>query len=266
MTPGESGLIGQREPLAERLLDQGEVVLALARREIQSRFSQNILGYAWTFVTPLVWIAATYFAFYFFGRRSPVYTDIITFIISGLIPYAAFRYVINAIGRVPGSTRGLLIFPSVTVEHGVASMALIELVNIFIVFALVMTVNYAAFGNFELDQPLQFVLGVSLAWGLGVSYAYLFLVLGAFNPTFAAIGPVLLRPTFFISGVFFTANELPQRVLTLFALNPLLHATEIARDGMLFHYQSRVADPLYVIVWIAAMFGVALLVRSFQRS
>jgi len=49
-------------------------------------------------------------------------------------------------------------------------------------------------------------------------------------------------------------------------LNPLLHATEIARDGMLFHYQSRVADPLYVIVWIAAMFGVALLVRSFQRS
>jgi transposase len=33
--------------------------LALARREIQSRFGENALGYAWTYVAPLAWIAAT---------------------------------------------------------------------------------------------------------------------------------------------------------------------------------------------------------------
>ena len=79
------------------------------------------------------------------------------------------------------------------------------------------------------------------------------------------MGQVLLRPSFFISGVFFTANELPDRVLSLFALNPILHAVEIARDGMLFHYQSRVASPLYALLWIVAMLVVALIIRAFQN-
>lgn len=266
MTQTESSVLGRREPLADRLLDDAQVVLALARREVRSRFGNNVLGYAWTYVTPLVWIAATYFAFYFFGRRSPVFTDTITFIISGLIPYAAFRYVINAIGRVPGATRGLLIFPSVTIEHGVVSMALIEFVNIFIVFAVVAALNYLLFGNGELDNPLQFLFGVALAWGLGASYAYLFLGLAGINSTFIHIAPVLLRPTFFISGVFFTANELPDRALAFFAWNPLLHAIEIARDGMLFHYQSRVAEPLYPIVWIIVMLAGALILRGMRRA
>jgi capsular polysaccharide transport system permease protein len=267
MTQTGSGAVESRARLAaERVLDQAEVVLALARREVQSRFGHIALGYAWTYVAPLVWIAATYFAFYLFGRTSPVYTDIITFIISGLIPYAAFRYVISAINRVPGTTRGLLIFPSVTVEHGVAAMALIEYVNVFVIFAVIAVINYLVFGNGELDNPLVFVEGVTLAWGLGVSYGYLFIALGAINPTFHSIGPILLRPSYFISGVFFTANELPGRVLSLFALNPILHAVEIARSGMLFHYESRIASPIYVLLWIAGMLSAALLIRNFQRQ
>jgi capsular polysaccharide transport system permease protein len=265
MTQIGSGAVesGSR-PTAERLLDHVQVVIAIARREIQSRFGHTALGYGWTYAVPLVWVAATYFAFYFFGRTSPVFTDILTFIISGIIPYAAFRYVINAVSRVPSSMRGLLIFPSVRIEHGVAAMALIEFFNIFVIFAIVAAINYLVFGNGELDDPLMFVEGVTLAWGLGLSYAYLFVVLGRFNPTFINLGQMLLRPTFFISGVFFTANELPDRALSVLALNPMLHAVEIARDGMLFHYQSRVASPLYALLWIAAMLSAALVIRAFQ--
>jgi capsular polysaccharide transport system permease protein len=262
--PGSAAVETGSRAAAERLLDHAQIIVSIARREVQSRFGHVALGYAWTYLVPLVWVAATYFAFYFFGRSSPVYTDILTFIISGIIPYAAFRYVINAVSRAPATMRGLLIFPSVRIEHGVAAMALIEFFNIFIVFAVVAAVNYLVFGNGELDDPLMFVEGVSLAWGLGLSYAYLFVVLAQFNPTFRNISQVLLRPTFFISGIFFTANELPDRVLSLLALNPVLHAVEISRDGMLFHYQSRVASPLYALLWIAIMLSAALIMRAFQ--
>ena len=267
MTGSENAALPRREPpAAERFLQHANVVLALARREVQSRFGQTSLGYAWTYVAPLVWIAATYFAFYLFGRTSPVYTDIITFIISGLIPDAAFRYVINGIARVNSGLRGLLIFPSVTIEHGVIAMALIDFVNIFIVYAVVAGLNYMVFGNFELDNPLMFLEGLILAWGLGASFGYLFAILSQINPTFQSLGPVLLRPSYFLSGVFFTANELPDRVLAIFGLNPILHAVEIARDGMLFHYQSRVASPFYVIAWIAGMLTLALMIRGFRRA
>lgn len=243
-----------------------QVILALAKRDVQSRFGANWLGYAWTYVTPLAWIAATYLAFYLFGRMSPVYTDTITFIISGLIPYAAFRFVVTAIGKTNSTVRGLLIFPSVQHEHAVAATAIVEFANSFVIFGLVALVNYLAFGNGELANPIHFAWGMSLAWGLGAGYAYLFAALSRNNPTANQVGQVLLRPTFFLSAVFFTANELPETLLSVLTWNPLLHAVEIARDGMLFHYQSRVASSAYVLAWIAALLTAGAIASSARRT
>ena len=265
-TTESGGLIGNRSAdLPARLVGHLDIIIALARREVQSRFGENALGYAWTYVVPLVWIAATYFAFQLFARTPPVFTDTITFIISGLIPYAAFRYVITAVARSTTTVRGLLIFPSVTEEHAIATAALIEFANIFIVYAIVALINSLAFGNGELYNPLQFSAGVALAWMLGAGYAYLFAVLARLNPTFAQVGQVLLRPAFFVSGIFFTANELPDRLLNVLWWNPLLHAVEIARDGMLFHYDSRIASPEYVLVWIAGLFLTGATVDYLRR-
>lgn len=261
-----STLNDSRRSLPDRLFDHACIVAALARREIQSRFGQNALGYAWTYVVPLLWIGGTYFFFNFVGRKSPVYTDLITFIISGLIPFLAFRLVIGSMGRVNGSVRGLLIFPAVTRDHAAVAMALVELVNTFIVFAVVAALNLALFGNGELDNALMFAAGVCLAWGLGAAYGYLFSTLGQIDVTFQHISGPLLRPAIFLSGIFFVANELPENILKIFALNPILHAVEFARDGMLFHYQSRVADPFYVLFWIAGMFGAALIIRFLRRA
>jgi capsular polysaccharide transport system permease protein len=249
-----------------RAMGHIDIVLALAGRELRSRFGQNSLGYAWSYATPLVWIAATYLSFYVFGRTSPVYTDAITFIISGLVPYAAFRYTVTAVGRVNSGMRGLLIFPSITHEHGVATVAILELVNSFFVFAVVAAVNFLVFGNGELADPVQFVEGVALAWGLGASYGYLLSGLSRANPTIYQAGMVLLRPTFFVSGVFYTANELPDRALDALGWNPLLHAIDIARDGMLFHYQSRVASPLYALAWILILVFTGIAVSIWRRS
>ena len=251
---------------ADRFVAHAQIVFALARREVQSRFGQNALGYAWTYVAPLTWIAATWFAFYLFSRTSPVYTDTITFIISGLIPYAAFRYVVTAIGQTHTKARGLLIFPSVTREHAAAAAALVEFGNMFVVFAIVALFNYLLFGKGELADPLLFLAGVILSWGLGASYGYLFLALSRTNPTFNQIGQVLLRPSFFISAIFFTANELPETILSILGWNPLLHSVEIARDGMLFHYQSRVASALYVLLWIGVLLVSGAIVSLSRRA
>lgn len=255
-----------RRSLPDRVYDHARIVGALARREIQSRFGQNALGYAWTYVVPLLWIGGTYLFFEFVGRKSPVYTDLITFIISGLIPFLAFRLVIGSMARVNGSVRGLLIYPMISRDHAAVAMALVELANAFIVFAVVALLNLALFGNGELDNALQFAGGVALCWGLGAAYGYFFSQLGLIDVTFQHISGPILRPAIFLSGIFFVANELPENILWIFALNPILHAVEFARDGMLFHYQSRVADPAYVLLWIAGMFVAAFAVRLARRT
>lgn len=255
---------GARRTPGEWIVEHGEIILALAKRDLKTRFSQNFFGYSWTFVAPLVWIAATYGMFYFLGRKSPIYADTITFIVSGLIPYASFRYVINSMGRVAGTTRPLLIFPTVTREHAAIAGALVEYGNMLILAVIMMAINYVAFGNFELDDFPMWIEGLTLAWLLGVAYGYFFVVISRDDPTLFQFGVVILRPSYFISGVFFVPNELRGDVLAVLTWNPLMHAIEIARDGMLFHYTSHVADAGYVLACAAAMLAVAFAVRAWR--
>jgi len=266
MTAGGIALERSRPSLADRLFGHAQVVWALCKREVQTRFGQNLMGYGWTYVAPLLWIGATYVVFNFLGRRSPVYTDLITFIISGLVPFVAFRLVVSSLGRANGAVRGLLIFPSVTRDHGATAMALVELANAFVIFAFVAALNFLLFGNWELDDPLKFAAGVALCWALGAAYGYLFSTLALIDITFQHVSGPLLRPTIFLSAIFFVANELPQRIMEIASWNPLLHAVEIARDGMLFHYQSRVAEVSYPLLWVAAMLAAAAIVRIARRA
>jgi capsular polysaccharide transport system permease protein len=108
--------------------------------------------------------------------------------------------------------------------------------------------------------------GVTLAWALGAAYGYFFSVLSRKDVTIFQIGVILLRPSYFFSAVFFIPNELTGDILKIFSWNPLLHAVEVARDGMLFHYESRVADPVYVIGWIVGLFAAAFAVRAWRAA
>jgi ABC-type polysaccharide/polyol phosphate export permease len=268
MNAGWAAADGQapRRRFDDWIVEHGEIVLALMARDIKTRFSQNLFGYSWSFVAPLLWIAGTFSFFYFLNRSSPVFTDIITFIISGLIPFVAFRYTINAMGKVNGTVRSLVIYPGVTHEHAAVALALAEYVNVYVVAAIIMAINYLAFGNFELDNVPVWMAGVTLGWLLGVGYGYLFSVLSRRDITVFQFGIILLRPSYFFSAVFFIPNELRGDVLAVLGWNPLLHAVEIARDGMLFHYQSRISDPLYVLVCIAVLFAAGFAVRAWRPA
>jgi ABC-type polysaccharide/polyol phosphate export permease len=253
-----------RRHFGEWLVEHGEIVAALISRDFKTRFSHNMFGYSWTFVLPVLWIAGTYGIFYILNRTSPIFTDLVTFIISGLIPYVAFRYTVNAMGKVNGAVRSLVIFPGVTPEHAAIALALVEYVNVYVVAAIIMAINYFLFGNIELDNLPLWIGGITLTWLLGACYGYLFSVLSRRDITVFQIGIILLRPSYFFSAVFFIPNELRGDVLSVLGWNPLMHAIEISRDGMLFHYQSRISDPLYVVAFIAVLFGAALAVRAWR--
>lgn len=263
--PGEAAGVHRIDP-AERILLHADIVVALMRRDLQSRFGHNALGYSWVFVAPLAWFGALYFAFEMLNRTSPVYTDLTTFILSGLIPYAAFRYVVSSIMRAARQVRGLMIFPNITREHAIVAAAILEWINILIVYAVIAFGNYVLSGNFELANALQFAAGVGLAWALGASYAYMFDVLTRISQTFYDLPMIVLRPAIFVSAIFFVANEVPDSILQVIRWNPILHAVEYARDGLLFHYDSRVASPAYVLLWVAIFIAAGFLIDRLRRS
>jgi capsular polysaccharide transport system permease protein len=90
--------------------------------------------------------------------------------------------------------------------------------------------------------------------GLGIGAA-----LGAISPFMPSIkqlsGQVFGRPLFFTSGVFFTAEQLPESARDILLYNPLLHFSEMSRSAFFKSFDSAYIDLSY-----AGLFAMLVLV------
>lgn len=109
------------------------------------------------------------------------------------------------------------------------------------------------------------VLGLVLACLLGGSLGLVFCGLGQLsNFSDRARGP-LMRPFFWVSGIFFTAQDLPLLYRDKALYNPVLHVVELVRAGWFPGYQDVYADIPYVLLWILGLSFVGLSLETFTR-
>ena len=66
----------------------------------------------------------------------------------------------------------------------------------------------------------------------------------------------------FISAVFFPMTVVPEQYQGLLAMNPLVHAMELIREGWLPLYESPVARPGYLYMW--TLCALALAISSYR--
>jgi ABC-type polysaccharide/polyol phosphate export permease len=243
-----------------------QVVMGLAARDIKTRYSTDFMGGGWALLAPAAWIGLLVIAFDVLGRTLPIHTDPISFILSGVIPYLVFRSSISAIARTRGHYRTLMVLAPVTRAHVGTALSLIELINALVLYGLVMGLNWAATGHFELHSVGQNLAALGLAWLFGFSLGSVFEELSRVHVVFGRLTPVLLRPFFMISGVFFTANEVPLNMLGYIDWNPLLHAIELMRESMFASYRSHVMDVPYLLEVNMALLVLAMLMRWFGRE
>jgi capsular polysaccharide transport system permease protein len=73
------------------------------------------------------------------------------------------------------------------------------------------------------------------------------------------VGP-FMRPLFWVSGIFFTANALPTNYLSFLIYNPVLHIVEIVRDGWYVGYTAKHASFWYPssFILMLSFFGLTL--------
>lgn len=243
---------------AERFVAQ---VLAIIAREVRSRYTGDRLGYLWTYLTPLAWVAIVYFVFIFFGSRIPIDTDILSFILSGIIPYATFRYVINAFIRARVAFRQVVALGTTSKATVYTAVAITETYNGLFVSLGLLVFNYLMFGYFEMHDVLTAFWGFGLAAGIGAAFGYMMVGLGNYSEAFPRSQGIVLRPMFYISGIFYIANELPLNVREILSWNPLFHAIEILREGMFAGYESVMATPVVPLTWIVVMSAIGLVAQ-----
>jgi ABC-type polysaccharide/polyol phosphate export permease len=243
-----------------------EIINTLIIKDIKSRFYGDRLVYIWGLINPLAWIGALIIFFSVLGKQIPIFTDIISFLIPGLLAYILFRNTINSIVRTSKTSQSILFFPSITAITIATAAALIELINSIVIFSLLSILNYVVFDKMECNDVLITIFGYLCAWGTGFVLGSLAANLNKLFPLFEKILPIILRPVFWISGVFYTANELPEWLSKIGAFNPLFQSIEIIRDGTFISYQSRMVIYYQPLVFIIGVMCINVLIHSHQRT
>ncbi len=218
-------------------------IYAIMLREVRCRFAGDPMGYAWAFAVPLLWIG-TLLAFFTLVNRTPVIAvDTPGFIATGVIPYVLFRYTISSMNRVVSTHQHLVYFGRIRLSDIMFAGAFLEFLNACIVSLFIWIAIAVLFAPIQIHDPISAANGLVLTALVATSFGRLATFLGLISETVKRIVPVVLRPMFWISGVFFTATELPPSLLTYLWWNPLLHTVEMIRDGVFVDYTSSFAEP-----------------------
>lgn len=253
--------------LANGAWDWANTIHTIMLREIRCRFAGDPLGYAWTFLVPLLWIGTLMFFFTLLGRTPAIPVDTPTFIATGVVPYVLFRYTVTSMGRVASTHRHLVHFGGVRVSDLLFAAAMLELLNAVIIFAMIWLLISVIFGPIPIHNPLEFINGLFLTAVFGASVGRLAAILGMVSETAKRMIPVVLRPMFWISGIFFTAPELPSNLLPYLQWNPLLHTIEITRSAVFLDYTSTFANMAIPLGLSAVLLMVSYLMQTaFRRS
>ena len=252
---------------AQALATQGRVIHALMLREIKARFGRLKLGYFWAFFEPVMFVVILAVIFNVIGRDSPGGMPLTLFLATGIMGFIFFRGGFQFTMMSIRQNRALLTFPQVTPFELVIARAALEFVTLFIVFVMLFSA-YAFVTNqsIPVEDPLR-VFGALIVmhligFGSGVMCSALVIVYPSIQEL---AGAFILRPSFFISGVFFTADMMPEEVRYWALFNPVLHGMETLRSGFFPGFESEYAVPVYPVVFaLVVVFLGFLVLRAFR--
>ena len=260
MNPGERAV-----SVADGLAIQRRVIHAIILREVRTRFGRHQLGYLWAFAESLFWVLTFAAIHYAMGATPPAGMDLLAFFATGIITFILFRNTVtHCLASIIGN-RALLFYPQVRPQDIAFARALLEGATVSTVFVGLLMGNALLQGELRVDSPILVVVGLAAAWLFGLGVGMCMLGLSVFFPTIERIVPLLMRPMFFLSGLFFTANDLPSELREYLLFNPVLHAVELVRDGWFVEYQAHHFDASYLFGWVLGLGYLGLLLERFAR-
>lgn len=220
------------------------------RRERSTRFSGGIFGYLWAFITPVFWIAIVALSFRYLGRAVPILVTPEIFVATGILPYALMRQTITSQTRALIANRYLQYAKPISINEIAISSAGLEYFNSLITSILIYGGITLLLGGEGPSDLFLLSIAILLSWGLGASFGTLVATIGRSSDSFARSIPIVLRPLFWISGIFYSSNEIPTSIVNVLSYNPLFHVVEMTREGFFYGYKASISSFMYPMMCI----------------
>ncbi len=222
-----------------------DVIFALFVREIRTGFNDK-LGLAWAIFQPLSFI---FLLSYLRGRMDGGETHTIPtfeFMVYGMLLVQLFLDSFMNVSNSFKKNKALFAFRQVQpISSAIAVGSFYFLIKLA-VFILIFVIMYFLGMNFEINDPLSLIFNVLQLWIIGFSLGLLFAIGQCFVPEVGKLKMVLSRPLFFISGVFFSMQDIPKEYWDYLDWNPILHAVELTRNAAYSTYPTEGVSEFYL--------------------
>lgn len=228
-----------------------EMLFGLVRRDLRGRYKGSFLGFAWTFLNPLLQLAVYTLVFSYVLPVMNVERYYL-FLFVALIPWIAMSAsVTSASVCITGQSAMVtkiyfprLILPIATVTTNFVNMLLGMLV-VFLVCALSIGIRFTVLWYLIPTILIEYILALGLA--------FLVSCLTVYFRDMEHFLPILVLAWQFLSPVMYAAEMVPERFRTLFFLNPM---TPILTAYRKILYEKAAPDPGALLF----AFGISLLI------
>ncbi len=235
-----------------------DVIFALFIRELQSKFNDK-LGFTWAFIEPALFILMLSFLRGRLSGSDVHGVPVFVFMMIGLIYIQSFSNTWNSVTQSIHRNKPLYAFRQVhPISSLVAQLVIEALVKVGVVFLLILFMYVAGIEG-QLENPLLAIALLFLIFLSATSLGLLFAVGEAFVPELSKVRAVLNRPLFFISGVFYSLQDIPQEYWVYLNWNPILHAIELTRFAAYPAYGSAGVSIQFLVMFtlVSVFFALA---------
>lgn len=207
-----------------------DVIFALFLREIRSKFNDK-LGLGWAILQPVLFILILSLLR---GRLDGGLTHSMPtfiFMVYGMGTILFFNSTLGSVSNAIKKNKALFAFRQVQPLSAIISTAKLELLIQIFIFLVIYILVYLIRIEVRIDNALVMMACIFQVWLIAVSLGLIFGLVKSFVPELDKVRKLAMRPLIFISGVFFSLQDIPKNTWKYFDWNPLLHAIELSRQA-----------------------------------
>jgi lipopolysaccharide transport system permease protein len=255
---------------ARNLIHRRTLLLQMVRRDFEQRFIGSTAGWMWGLIQPLVQLVSWVFVFEFcLNQKVPANQptqSYALFLFCGFLPWCLFQETVTRSANSMLDNANLItktVFPAEIVP---VSIFLSSLASHLMVVALVITGIGVVVGHFSIWMmmlPVYMLLVGLFAIGVG----WIVASLQVYLRDAAQVLTVILVFWFWVTPIFYTEQQIPQRFRFALHWNPLAFVVQAYRDRLLSYRIPSLHDLAIIAAYaIAAFVAGGLFFRHLKRG
>lgn len=212
------------------LYSQKQLLIAMAKREVQSQYVGSFLGFMWTIIQPAVMVTVFWFVFSVGFKSKPVGdVPFVVWLAAGMAPWFAFSAIVSSSANAVIQYGHLIkktVFPSQVLPIVKLLSSMVGHAAFMLILIVLILANHIPIGLFWLQVIYYFGSLCLFSLGIGLIVA----ALNVFVRDITQIVGVVLQVGFWVTPIFWDIHMMPQKVQTILKFNPVYYFIQGYRD------------------------------------